>query len=143
MEPATISAPTPMTYYDIGKLLEKMAKLIRNAPDAIITELGEIERGGVRELVATAETTFTKLREVQTKIDAQVEKAVALSDANWERVKKARDTFAARMERLDLPEVKVPYDIEKLVDLAERFASLSDKQWQRVLDLAKAFRGEE
>ena len=49
----------------------------------------------------------------------------------------ARRRLEDRLERLRLPEVRVPFGIERLGEVAERCSRLTDRQWARLQDLAR------
>lgn len=128
-----------MTYWELGVALEKAALAFKELPNSIALELSDIEQVQLAELISTATATLQNASALRAAIDAE---AVGICDAandHYRKVKAAREELAKRIVALPpLPEVAPPWGLEKLIDIAERFAHLSDDQWKRVAELASA-----
>lgn len=128
-----------MTYYDLAKILEDITKMLKELPQSTWREIEATEQSGVVRLTEEAKRIAAELANVQKEFDKALVIVCEEADKGYARLKAVREKVARDIAALPpLPEVKFPWGIEKIVDFAERSTHLTDAQWQRVIDLARA-----
>ncbi len=137
-KPIVPNKPEPVSYWDMSKLLKDMATLVEKLPNAILTQIKDAEDAELCDLKGKAENVLNELKGVEAAINAKVEEIVRQADDSYQRIKASKQSLQHRLDELPGFEVKIPFGCKELIDLAERCSHLSDTQWERVIDLAKA-----
>ena len=127
-----------LTVYDCGTLFKEVGNALQAFKDSIIIHN--------EYMIEDAEGMIEKAKEILSHIDSYYDRIEAASQKLFKRsedvIIEARNSHKKVKGVIEaLPvfgEVSVPYDLSKLIDIAERCNHLSELQWQRVIDLAKA-----
>jgi hypothetical protein len=102
-----------------------------NAELENVTEDAKTVAEGILKLVELLEN-------MPARIEAAAQAAGDRADAGYRILKEAHDKLDAKLKRLEgLPEVAVPYGVERMLEIAQRCQDLSDKGWERLRDLAR------
>ena len=130
-----------LTVYDAGRLIELTGKTLMGIPRAAILNAQEAS-DDLQEVVKS----WTRLFETIKDLSKQIEKEETALYKRWEtfysEVMTKRRALEQKIKDLPpLPPVPIPYNIAELATLAERFSSLTDDQWARVVELARALSG--
>jgi predicted nuclease with TOPRIM domain len=124
--------------YEAGQLVEHVGKLLQNFENAIVTECSEMTTNA-NDLISHVEGMAQSLIKTHDKVDLMIAQSVSRAD---EQFRKVRDTYKDLERKIEeLPKFEnqhMPYNLEQLFSVAERCNSLSDEQWKRVVELAKA-----
>jgi len=127
-----------LSVYDCGKLFTEIGNALQAFEHSItihleyVTEDAETMIEKAKETLAHIDSYYDRIEATATKLFQKSEYVVIQARNNHTKVKEAIDALPV------FGEVSVPYDLSKLIDIAERCNHLSEPQWQRVIDLAKA-----
>lgn len=128
-----------LDYWEMGRLLTAFGKMLQEIPGSTLKACELTSEDALYRVTADIKAAMTKLEEFQKQFNAIDEKIYNQSEESWKRVQEARAVFEWRLNRLEWPNVNFGYGIKETVEVAERLAHLTDKQWGRVIELAKAF----
>ena len=128
---------------EAAEVLEAAAQLAREVPGGLI-------QLNASDLQSTAESALKRGTEVLERIHAVEQQLLAVDERLYSAIEQAyrhamdaRKTLDARLAQLgELPSIQVPYNITALIEIAERCSNLTDEQWERVVELARALRGD-
>lgn len=128
-----------MTYYELARVLEEITKMLKELPQSTLREIEATEESGVARLTEEAKRVAAELVNIQKEFDKALVAVCDEANKGYARFREVRQKINHDIAALPpLPEVKFPWGIEKIVDFAERSTHLTDAQWQRVIDLARA-----
>lgn len=129
-----------LTYYDLSRLLKDAAEAIDKIPSAILFRIENTEDCAIGDMVSRLRRVNDELLKMEAEIVRADEKSAQLYDDFCSRVNTARNKFDVFMRTLpDINRYVVPHNWEEVIKVAERLSNLSDEQFQRVIELAKAF----
>lgn len=117
---------------EIGKKLSWMCKETQKECEAAVSEV-------VDELSRKLVKYETALGEFQMVLQQKQLEVTREYDEFYKRIRGIHEQTKERIRQLgELPKVKLPYGFEELIRTAERYSHLSDEQWAKVGELAKA-----
>jgi len=127
-----------MTKYELGDLLDAMAKTVRAIPGATLQEIEAIEEDGLTTIKVNLEKSQKALDDYEKDFDIWAQRICNQADKRYKKIRESQELFRYRID--SLPEIKLsaPYGLETLIDVAERCGNLTDIQWDRLRDLAVA-----
>ena len=132
-----------LSYWELSHLLETTAKAIKDLPNSVIRNLEYVEQEAYGHIEDTIKAVNNRLAELQTALvesDESLEKAV---DEHYRST--VRRIYDLNQKLMELPKIEnamqLPYNVKEIIEIADRFAHLSDEQWRRVIELAKALAG--
>jgi hypothetical protein len=132
-----------MDEYALSKLLKQFSEALGRMPGQILREISETSEDGLRTVEKAIVENMKKVAEFQHIFDTQVQEIVDVADEGWNKIRDSRKELDAKIKRLgeDYP-LKLPtvYHMKELLDIADRCNRLTDEQWKRVVELAKAMR---
>jgi hypothetical protein len=99
----------------------------------------EQTRKDANTLLEHVQLVLGKVEEAREALDAAVDESVKAADAAWATYRDARDKIERQFSGLPASRSAPPlYDMEKTVEVAMKLDRLTDEQWQRVIELARA-----
>lgn len=129
--------------YELGKMFEKAAALCNSIPAMIVNECDYVANDHLRKLHEQLRAVLGSVSAFDELVGKWEQGVVDRYDALYVSVTKKRNEVAAKIKDIEpLPEVSIPYNFKSLMEIAERCDSYTDEQWQRVIELAKAFKPE-
>lgn len=135
----------PMFSYQLKSTLEQMTDLVEKLPGIIPDEIRQNAEASFSDLQNQIERSKKLLEVFQNDLSGFQQKACDLYDESYKKIKEKKRETDKRMEDLtNLKEIKchIPYNFSELINMAERLSHLTDEQFNRILDLARAFAGE-
>ena len=134
----------PVFSYELKNTLEQLTKLVEKLPGIIPDEIRQNAEAAFNDLVHQVNKSKKYLDAYHTELSGFQEKACSLYDEAYLKIKEKKESTDKRLEALSrLNEIKchIPYNFTELINIAERMASLTDDQFDRLIQLAKAFGG--
>lgn len=128
--------------YELKSSLNALSKLVSELPQVLPDEIKQNADAAFSDLNHHIEKATKALESYQVSLNRFQEKACELYDEAYKNIKKKKEETDRRIEELaKLKEIKcrVPYNFTELINMAERLSRLSDEQFKRIVDLAKAF----
>lgn len=142
--PETKVVAERITAYQLERTLKDLQKLIDHVPLTLGNELAEACDGGIQDISGKIARTMDAVKTFEEVIDRKQDEIIKLVDELWSKIKESHQRTSERIKALpELPEIKYPYGLTKVVEIAEKMDRLSDKQWSRVIELAKALNEKE
>jgi len=129
-----------LSVYDVGTLLGYAGELAKKLPDSILlaTETAQLD---AQSLVGAAEEAIAWQKKFLAKLEVAEEELYKRYDDLYKQTIKKRREIADKLNDLEpIPDLKIPYNIKDLCDIADRFGNISDEAWDRVCQLAKALK---
>lgn len=112
--------------------------------DGVTDALKKEANAVLEDAQSAAEQILKFIKEIERMphmIRAAAERSVKTADDSYHTIKKAHDTLRTRLGSLDkLPEVTVPYGVERMFEIAQKCGDLSDTSWERLRELAVALK---
>lgn len=125
---------------DVGSLLEYAGKLAQAMPESVLRSV-ETAQEDAQALVGAAERMIAWQEQFQSKLEVAEEELLKRFDELYKLTIKKRGEFMQKLSEIEpMPEVRIPYNLKELCEIAERFSHLSDDTWQRVIDLSKTLK---
>jgi hypothetical protein len=132
----------PLFSYQLKTTLEQLTDLVEKLPGIIPNEIRQNADASFSDLQHQIDKSKILLEVFQNDLNSFQQKACDLYDESYRKIKAKKQETDKRMEALaDLKEIKchIPYNFSELINIAERLSRLTDNQFQRILDLARAF----
>lgn len=134
----------PVFNYQLKNNLEQLTDLVEKLPGILPDEIKQNSEAAFNDLKFQIEKSKKYLEAFHKDLDTFSLKACELYDNAYKVIKEKKEDTDDRMEDLaNLKEIKcnIPYNFKEFIDIAERLGKLTDEQFGRVIDLAKAFSG--
>ena len=130
-----------MTVYDIGTLFEYMAKIFKAFERSIVLN-AEYAIEGTESVIAKAKEMLSVVDIWIIRVDEKSQKTFRESEKLINDIYAQHEKFRKKMAELPVfeKEFKVPYDLEKLLKIAEQCNHLDDTAWQKVKELAEVLK---
>lgn len=133
-----ITEGSSLSTYDLGKILEDVAKALKDLPLSPIRNLKDTEEYSVQRIADIVVRINNHLVEVEKKITESEDRLYEVYNNYYEQRRKYIEETNQKIRALPkLEEVRIPYNFEELVKVAERFSNLDDETWNKVVELAK------
>jgi hypothetical protein len=129
-----------MSIYDCGTLFREIGSAIEDFKGAIVynaqyaVEDAETLINNAKKMLVDIDSWHQKLSDM---VDGFVQKSEAIMSKAYEANRNARDGMK-KLSDFGFGEFKVPYNVEKFLEIAYRCRDLDDIAWARLIDLAKA-----
>lgn len=128
------------TTWDVAQVIKAVADALEKLPFSPVKRLDDVQQNEFASLMKTMDEALQGVAQMQQKLLVHDEQVVIASGAHYDTVRKAHSDISKKIAAL--PELPVPYcnahQMRELLDIAERCDRLSDEQWQRVIELARA-----
>ena len=133
-----------MTAYQLSDMFKKAADLAGKIPHAVVEQCKTLKEDEMPRLVKKLNDTLQMLEALYANVETAEEKLCKRYDDMYDNVIKHRMEVEKKMKSLPVLEgvgaaTYIPHNIKTVVEIAQQCAHLTDEQWQRVIDLAKAF----
>jgi hypothetical protein len=133
-----------LSIYDVGKLLSLVGEAIKNTEKAIINPV-DSAKFDVDSIIASARKILSETQQVYTEIDAEANNLVEFGNKLYDKVNKAVELYKIKLHNIGFEQntmdiSNIIHKLDLLVSFAERCDKLTDEQWNRVIDLAKALK---
>lgn len=135
----TILEKDEISVCEAGSILRAVVSMF-DASQKSILETVSYTKDDLTALVNACSATLHKADEYYTELDTIQGKVFDKAEKVYKDIIAAHNTLLKRVE--SLPKIEpayIPYNTKEIIDIAERLSHLSDEQWGRVIDLAKAF----
>jgi uncharacterized protein YoxC len=134
-----------LSVYDVGKLLSLVGEAMKNTQDSIAMPV-EGAKSDVENIMASAKKVFDETRQLYNEINDESDKFLDLSDKIYNKLSHAVFAYRERIENIrpvqNTDEIsQTLISLERVVSFTERCSNLTDYQWLRVVELAKALGG--
>lgn len=128
--------------YELKKAFEAVATIAERLPASLNQELKQAAEAGIEDTIARIKRVMDAIHTFEDTLDAKQLDLCNRADQFYSTVKEKYATVRAHMEALgSLPDnLNVPFGVIDVIKLAERCQGMTDTQWARVIDLAKALR---
>ena len=129
-----------VTYYEVGEILRKVVKAIDELPNSIIENVSQDEKDATEHLEESIVRINNKVVGLLGFLSYQQDEVYRVSEQYFSKAEDARRKLNDKLSRLpDMRDLYIPtHQMTELLDIAERCDRLSDAQWSRVIELAKA-----
>lgn len=133
-----------VSYWEISAILKGLAEFVNDQPLILHSSLTEDETAQFNRLTETMTRINNRLAEYAESVSERendlFERIEKYYLSSYERIKQINEKIRGLPQ---VQEVKIPlYSLEKLIDIAEKCGNLTDKQWARVIELAKELKNE-
>ena len=113
-----------------------------------MNEISKALREEASSLLCDAKATYDNtlglvelIENLPVRIEAAAQASCELADRVYETIKNARARTAKRIAEIEkLPEIEVPFGVERLLEVAKKCEDLSDVAWDRLKELAIALK---
>jgi uncharacterized protein YabN with tetrapyrrole methylase and pyrophosphatase domain len=132
-----------LTYWEVGVALEKLGAALKDLPFSVLRNVEYQEEEAYHRIETTIKGVNNRVVELQKAIDESEESTMAAVEANYEKTRDAVQSLNSRLGKLPKVEsgLHVGYDVERVIETAERLARLSDQEFDRFIILVKALSG--
>ena len=128
-----------LSIYHVGHVLRAIGDSLQAVPWAIAKD-ADYAREELEKFIEYVVRISKTILDGYDKFDDSMMDIYDKHQNMYKKVEKAHERIAAKIESLPpLPDINIPYNIDKLIEIAERFKDLDNETWQRVVDLAFAF----
>jgi hypothetical protein len=125
--------------WHVGQVLKSVGEMMVSVPHAIFMDCTE-SKESIEDFLGHVSKIMQSMLDGYEKFEDSLSD---LYDRQYElfiKVEKAHKRITKKIESLQpIPDINIPYNIDKLIGLAERFQGLDDNTWNRVVELSKAF----
>jgi hypothetical protein len=130
-----------LSTYELASVLEACAKSLKDMPLSIIRNVEYEEQEAYVRIENIIKGVNNRLAELEKAMADSDESYVKATDEHYERTGRLISKMNDRLKQLPQIECafRLPYHANEIFEIAERYSHLSDEQWQRVIELAKAF----
>jgi Sec7-like guanine-nucleotide exchange factor len=129
-----------MSAYDLKRAFESIVQIAETIPNRMSTILDEGVEAGIQDTLSKMSRVMDTIHTFEETLDKKQEELVERADAFYKSVREKYTEVNNKFESLtSLPEnLKVPYGVVQIIEIAERCSKLTDTQWDRVVELSKA-----
>lgn len=127
-----------LTYYEAGQLLIASGTAIKGLPGAVTRN---VEQGldDAKRLVDSAKRAIALSESLLTELEKGEELLCRRYDELYTMFIKKREELRKKLETLEpLPTYHLPYNLDELFKTADMLSNLSDEQFAKMIELAKA-----
>lgn len=129
-----------MSYYDLAKLLQKVSESLLELPKCVTTWISEDVAFQVNELQYATKKLELVYKEFSEKVGDHESAMEKLADEAYDRISKNVKSVNDRINKLPkIGEIRLPYNLEETIKVCERLACLSDKEFERLIDVLNVF----
>lgn len=133
-----LNAPELSTF-DVGSLLRHVAAAWNDVVSGAQIDIESVRREATN-LVDFVRATGEQARKAQAELLRAVDTEIEAADTLFAKYSAARRAMAKACDNLPRPNLPLS-EMERTIEIAERCASLTDAQWSRVVELARALAG--
>lgn len=130
-----------LTQWELSNVLEMVAKHLKDLPHSVVRKVEFSEEEAwkkIENLIIGVNNRLIELEKALDASDVELEKAV---DDHYHNSEKKIYELNKRLR--ELPEIakipQIPYNFDKMIECAERLESMSDTQWERLIQITKIF----
>ncbi len=132
-----------ITYYELLSILKATVEALDALPATVFARVSEEEKGAYEEMAGAIERVNNKTAEL---IAAMERRAIEVFEKADKFYTKTDETMREVNDKLGkLPsfrDIYIPtHQMQEAIEIAERLERLDDKNWNRVLELARALGG--
>lgn len=129
----------PVSAYQLQQLLKGLAEVVERMPVVLSKEVQEAVDFSIEEVTVRMSRCLDSVKEFEAVLMRKQQEVCDHFDQLWEKVKTKRAEFSKRRDALpELADIKLPHGFRDLFEAAQRWSHLTDKQWARLIELAKA-----
>ena len=127
-----------VTYWNVADMFNKFAEVLRKIPNATWVELKDFEQKSLEEMATLMRDMLIEIQRREKTLGDVYSKYVDESEKTFRLISAAHTKMRKNIGAL--PDVTVPYGLGKMVEFVQQFNSLTDEQWARMIELAKALK---
>jgi len=129
-----------VTYYELGEIVKSVTAAIEQLPRSIVTSVTDEEKSATEELERVIGKINNDVVKLLEDLDAANDKVYLAAERYYENSSDTMKKLNDRLSQLpNLRDLYVPtHQMKELLEIAEQCERLSDEQWSRVIELAKA-----
>lgn len=128
--------------WDFGRLLQSAGTYIRQALSLHVADGAFYSLDEAESFLKRCVEVVARTKNMAQEIADAGEAAYDAYDQVYHKLTVKRDKFKREVEDLG-KDIHVPYGLDKLVELAEKFERLSPEAWERVIELARVLKEDE
>jgi predicted transcriptional regulator len=131
----------PMDYYGLAMVLESAAKLVNEIPNKILRQVEPEVSEAVCELESAAKKVIGYTTQLDKVIEEEEKKLFQQLDDHYNNVKKMANNINEKFSKLPKIDenVRIPYNVKELVQVAESIERLSPEAFERLAKLCEIF----
>lgn len=128
--------------YDVGLMLKYVAMNLFSIPQWTYDEMNCVEEEA-NGLIRKIKVWGSKVLEAHESLDDQLMDFCKLADARYNKTKVAIDRITKKFQELNkIPHIETS-QLDRVYDLIIKMDNLTDDQWFRLIELAKALQNKE
>ena len=131
----------PMDYWQLSRLLEYVTKIVNEIPNNILRQVEPEVSDAVLELENAAKKVIGYTKQLDIVIEEEEKKLDEQLESHYQNVSKK--IYAVNEKFKNLPKidenVRVPYNVEKLVQVSQMIEGMSPESFERLAKLCEIF----
>lgn len=129
-----------LSYYDLGRILEEVGKVLVELPNSVLRNVEASEQDAINRIESIIKSVNNRLVMLEKNIQQSEQELIDAADTHYNKTRDTIDRLNKRLSALPaIVSVDMPtHRMKELLEIAERIEYLSDKQFERLIELAKA-----
>jgi hypothetical protein len=132
-----------LTYWEVGVALEKLGTALKDLPFSVMRNVEYQEEEAYHRIETTIKGVNNRVAELQKALNESDDAAMTAIEDHYSKTFQAVENLNRRLGKL--PKIESPlhigYDVNSVIETAERLSRLTDQEFERFIILVKALTG--